>query len=671
MNKNSEQKSIRQYAMRESRASAFRFSCVIFAMSGMIFFAHALAEMRNGLEITTKAFRKMLWQDIRLGDIFSLKNGLESIVSAGIFSHSWVVLTNSSDSKGPIQTIGNVLPVSVDRFLNRGTYTTVTFYGGKAYLITTDRIGKEKVADGIMIADLYLAYPIGCQGFLIAGMLSLISFIFTLFISRRSYLQMISRLSDPIRFLAANLDENNISKVNQEKLVFDEIKNLYFKFQNLVSRIMKIEQDASEMREQCAIANTTVMLAHDVRKPFTTVQAAMSMFNHMKSIQDLKSMLPLINKEVDESLMKVNSMLSDIMEFGKGKTECVESHSPTDLLRVSLEEVAQASKKNAVYIMYDLNHERSILVDRSKVHRVLSNLLCNSIQAIHGEGSISIATRDFSSWVEFKVSNAGFLSEEECIKAFEAFYTRGKKDGTGLGLAIAKKIVLNHGGKILIKSCHQRRIVDVIFTLPASDLKDDVSRVLPHYLVDFVRLKYGRCNRHFQENSQVVENFVLWNQKHRQGKKLTIGILDDEALYRRALIDLVQSSQLRDFVEFDEYSDPYDVINKEHVQWDAFISDIDLNHYSLNGYDVLQHLKTRGFRGGLCMHSNKLPAYRHNQAKTLDATAFLLKPMALEHLFLFIKDSFEMGKGATKDRKPFITQGQPTIHSKVPDCSLN
>ncbi|HXG01520.1 MAG TPA: ATP-binding protein, partial [Bacteroidota bacterium] len=37
-------------------------------------------------------------------------------------------------------------------------------------------------------------------------------------------------------------------------------------------------------------------------------------------------------------------------------------------------------------------------------------------------------------------------------RAFEPFFTAGKKHGTGLGLAIVKRIIEDHGGRIELLS---------------------------------------------------------------------------------------------------------------------------------------------------------------------------------------------------------------------------
>ena len=44
------------------------------------------------------------------------------------------------------------------------------------------------------------------------------------------------------------------------------------------------------------------------------------------------------------------------------------------------------------------------------------------------------------------------MTDEVRQKAFEPFFTRGKRHGTGLGLAIVKKIVDDHKGSVEIDS---------------------------------------------------------------------------------------------------------------------------------------------------------------------------------------------------------------------------
>jgi signal transduction histidine kinase len=90
-----------------------------------------------------------------------------------------------------------------------------------------------------------------------------------------------------------------------------------------------------------------------------------------------------------------------------------------------------------------------------ELNQVWTNLVDNAVDAMDGEGTLTLSTRADGSAVEVRVSDSGHgMPPAVAARAFEAFFTTkevGK--GTGLGLDIARRIVVErHGGAIAIDS---------------------------------------------------------------------------------------------------------------------------------------------------------------------------------------------------------------------------
>ena len=82
------------------------------------------------------------------------------------------------------------------------------------------------------------------------------------------------------------------------------------------------------------------------------------------------------------------------------------------------------------------------------------NMLTNAVDAIEGEGQITIATRVESDGVAISFTDTGAgISEEAQSQIFDPFFTtKDIGQGTGLGLSISYGIVAKHGGKIKVES---------------------------------------------------------------------------------------------------------------------------------------------------------------------------------------------------------------------------
>jgi signal transduction histidine kinase len=93
-----------------------------------------------------------------------------------------------------------------------------------------------------------------------------------------------------------------------------------------------------------------------------------------------------------------------------------------------------------------------IAADPELLHRALSNLVLNAMDAMPQGGTLTLRTRQDKDRACLEVSDNGAgLTPEECARLFTPYYTT-KAHGTGLGLAIVQSIVSDHGGRISVHS---------------------------------------------------------------------------------------------------------------------------------------------------------------------------------------------------------------------------
>ncbi|MGA7365428.1 MAG: ATP-binding protein, partial [Candidatus Sulfotelmatobacter sp.] len=93
-----------------------------------------------------------------------------------------------------------------------------------------------------------------------------------------------------------------------------------------------------------------------------------------------------------------------------------------------------------------------ISADAELLHRAISNLVLNAMDAMPQGGTLTLRTRDDDGKVVVEVADTGAgLTPEECERIFTPYYT-SKEHGTGLGLAIVQSVVSDHGGRIRVQS---------------------------------------------------------------------------------------------------------------------------------------------------------------------------------------------------------------------------
>jgi two-component system, NtrC family, nitrogen regulation sensor histidine kinase NtrY len=93
-----------------------------------------------------------------------------------------------------------------------------------------------------------------------------------------------------------------------------------------------------------------------------------------------------------------------------------------------------------------------VSADVELLHRALSNLVLNAIDAMPDGGILTVVAARRSDVVQIKISDTGTgLTPEECRRLFTPYYTT-KQHGTGLGLAIVQSVVADHHGTITVES---------------------------------------------------------------------------------------------------------------------------------------------------------------------------------------------------------------------------
>ncbi len=224
----------------------------------------------------------------------------------------------------------------------------------------------------------------------------------------------------------------------------------------------ELEEDLKRSDRLAMMGTLAAGLAHEIRNPLGGIKGAAQLLRR-SVLQDpsLLEYTDIMIREVD----RVSQLLEQLLDLSRPATLNLLPLNIHELLHdvLLLEEPALAEKKVAVRKYFDPSLP-AILGDRARLTQVFLNLLKNALQAIDGEGCLTITTRmetdfhireqgkskDKFIWVEIEDNGSG-IKEEDLPHIFSPFFTT-KNNGTGLGLAISYRIVKEHGGLIRVES---------------------------------------------------------------------------------------------------------------------------------------------------------------------------------------------------------------------------
>jgi two-component system sporulation sensor kinase A len=224
------------------------------------------------------------------------------------------------------------------------------------------------------------------------------------------------------------------------------------KMEVLFERLLRQEKLAT-------IGQIAGSIAHELRNPLGAVKNSVFFLTRLYQKQQLdasnpkvKEHLDLIGSELDIS----ERVISDLLQMTRMKPP---QREQTDLRSIIVDAVEHCHLSENIHLTIKLQPDPFIIwADPGQLRQVFINVLTNAVQAIEGDGNITIRAthlaKEKSTTIE--IENDGLGIEPDALsKVFEPLYTT-KATGTGLGLSICKQIIENHQGQISIRSQNEQ-----------------------------------------------------------------------------------------------------------------------------------------------------------------------------------------------------------------------
>jgi signal transduction histidine kinase len=239
----------------------------------------------------------------------------------------------------------------------------------------------------------------------------------------------------------------------------DELGELATAFNRMTEDLLQQKERTLQAERVAAWRELARRLAHELKNPLFPLQVTVE--NLIRAKEKSPEMFEEVFREGTATLLaEVNNLKTIIGRFSEFSRMPQPHRKPTQLNEVvrSVLRVfqAQLKEKSQIAVRTELESDLpEISADSDMLHRALSNLVLNAIDALPQGGEIIVRTKSFGNRVELSVSDTGAgLTPEECERLFTPYYTT-KQHGTGLGLAIVQSVVSDHGGRISVESTKQ------------------------------------------------------------------------------------------------------------------------------------------------------------------------------------------------------------------------
>ncbi len=248
----------------------------------------------------------------------------------------------------------------------------------------------------------------------------------------------------------------------------DELGQLADSFNRMTTELLGQKERLMQAERVAAWRELARRLAHELKNPLFPLQLTVE--NLVRARQQTPEQFEEVFRESSRTLLaeiaNLKAVIGRFSEFSKMPQPQLQRVQVNEVIRGAVQLFqAQLEAPGRAKISCDLQldpHLGAISADAELLHRAISNLVLNAMDAMPQGGTMTLRTRDEGKAVVIEVADTGAgLALEECERIFTPYYT-SKEHGTGLGLAIVQSVVSDHGGRVHVQSSPGRGTTFVI-----------------------------------------------------------------------------------------------------------------------------------------------------------------------------------------------------------------
>lgn len=404
-----------------------------------------------------------------------------------------------------------------------------------------------------------------------------------------------------------------------------------------------------------------INISHEFRTPLTLILGPTKQLLQKFSEDGVRSQLDLIHR----SAKKLNRLVDELLdiskiESGEMKLRVCSLNLISVVKEMALSFQSLAERKKIQFNLTTEGNEIIAYMDRSKLDKILSNVLSNAFKFTPEGGRVEIEIKPKPSSfpplvkgelkrgsVEIIVSDTGIgIPKDQMDKIFDRFYqvdgshTR-EQEGTGIGLSLTKELIELHKGKIEVESEEGKgSTFRILFPLGKEHLK-------PEEICEEELEKEKEYEQEQEKISIEMDDLVKSKDKY----KIDISFSEKQEL--PSLLVVEDNPDVRKYISMIlenhyriiEAKDGEEGLDKAYDQIpDLIISDIMMPR--MDGFQLCKKLKTdtRTSHIPIILLTAKATMKDKVSGLEIGADDYIMKPFEAEELKARIKNLLEQRK---------------------------
>jgi signal transduction histidine kinase len=229
------------------------------------------------------------------------------------------------------------------------------------------------------------------------------------------------------------------------------------------------KRQLSELYRMAAVGRLTAKVVHEINTPIGSIRSNNEVLGRMleklsvmvaEAVQnntapaakaiDIIDTLKSLSAVDKIACDRISAVVRGLKTFARSNEGVLQKTDVNELLRDTLK-LAGCEYRRRIEVVEDYGDVGEVECFPQLMNQVFLNLLVNAGQAIEGEGTVTVLTRQEDGWAHIAITDSGKgIAPENRSRIFSpGFTTKPIGEGTGLGLAITHEIVVDtHKGVI-------------------------------------------------------------------------------------------------------------------------------------------------------------------------------------------------------------------------------
>ena len=243
-------------------------------------------------------------------------------------------------------------------------------------------------------------------------------------------------------------------------------KAINFRLEESLQHLQQAQQQLVRSGKLAALGILVAGVAHEINNPINIISGNLEL---LEMDPDIKNHFATEIELITLQTSRIKKIIGNMLGFAQVRQTSLKEIDINEIIKQVITPLQPQVKTLHISFETRLLARKPLVSDEAGLTQILTNLFCNSIQAMPDGGHITVTTREAQGGIEIIISDSGCgMTPQQVENMFNPFYST-KAEGTGLGLAIGYELLHSLGGDINVESKLQQGTTITII-LPTNSL---------------------------------------------------------------------------------------------------------------------------------------------------------------------------------------------------------